>query len=56
MATSVLSCRWPGVQQIDRRDGENIVAIDEIPVFVAEQNAIGIAVVGDADLGAAFLW
>ena len=42
-----------GAQKIDRGDGENLVAIDNLAVFVAKQNAIGVAIVSDADMRAA---
>ena len=41
-------------QQIDRGDGENFIAIHDLALLVAEQNAIGVAVVRDPDQGAAF--
>src|SRR5438105_2963466 len=43
-------------QQIDRRDRKNLVTINEFPVFVAEQDAIGIAIMRNADLRAALLY
>ncbi len=41
-------------QQIDRGDGENFVAIHDLALLVAKQDAIGVAVVRDPDHGAAF--
>ena len=42
------------LQEIYGSDGQNFVAVHELPFFVAQQNPIGIAVMGDANLRAAF--
>ena len=44
-----------GAQKIDSGNGEDFVTIDNLAVVVAEQDAIGIAVVSDADIGVAQL-
>ena len=38
------------LEVIHRRDGHDLVAIDQLAVFVAEQDAVGIAIVGDTDV------
>src|SRR6202011_4068374 len=38
-------------QKIERGDGENFVAINDLAIFIAKQNAVGIAIVSDTDIG-----
>ena len=38
------------LEVIHRRDGHDLIAIDQLAVFVAEQDAVGIAIVGDTDV------
>ena len=33
------------LQKIERRNGENLIAIDNLAVFVAKKNTIGVAIV-----------
>jgi hypothetical protein len=42
-----------GFQKIQRRDREDLIAIDNLAVLVAKKNAISIAVVTNADVRAA---
>ena len=44
-----------GFQEVDRGNGQDLVAIHQLAVFVAKQNAVGIAVMGDAELRPRFL-
>jgi len=44
-----------GAQKIDGGDRKNFVSIDNLAVFVAEQDAIGVAIVRDADIRAVLL-
>ncbi len=39
-------------QELPRGDGHDLVAVHEFAFLVAEQDAVGVAVVGDADLRA----
>src|ERR1700730_1851478 len=41
-------------QEIDRGDGENLIAIDNLALLVAKQDAIGVAIMGDTDVRAGF--
>ncbi|MFM1941937.1 MAG: hypothetical protein RI897_919 [Verrucomicrobiota bacterium] len=41
-------------QHFQSTDGHDVVAIDELSGFIAEEDAIGVAVVGDAEVGAMF--
>src|SRR6266576_5332978 len=45
-----------GMQKIDGGDSENLVSIDNLAVFVAKQDAIGVAIMRDADICAALLY
>ena len=40
-------------QKVERGDRENLVAIDDLAIFIAKKDAIGIAVVSDSDISAA---
>src|SRR5262249_28358202 len=44
-----------GLQKIESRNRENLIAIHNLAVFVAKKNAIGIAIVTNADIRAADL-
>ncbi len=44
----------PCLEHVQRGDGHDVVAVDQRAGFVAEQDAVGVAVVGDADVGAVF--
>ena len=37
-------------QQIEARDGKNFIAVDQFTIFIAEQNTIGVSVMGDPDI------
>ena len=39
-------------QKIERGDSKNFIAINDFAVFVAEQHAVGVAIMSDADIGA----
>src|SRR3984893_796583 len=41
-------------QKIDSGNGENFIAIDNFAIFIAKKNAIGVAVVSNADVRATF--
>ena len=49
-----ISVQASAFQVIDGSDGHDLVAIDELAVLVAEQHAVGVTVMRDADLGLAF--
>ena len=40
------------LHHVQRRDRHDIVAVDQIAVFVAQQHAIGVAIMGQSDIGA----
>jgi hypothetical protein len=42
------------LEEVDSEDGEDFVAIEEVAIFIAEEDAVGIAVVGEADVGLVF--
>ena len=37
-------------EHVERGDGHDVVAVNQLPVFIAQQNAVGVAVVRDADV------
>ena len=45
----------PLLEEIERGDGHDVVAVHQFAVFVAEEHAIGVAVVGDPELGPGLL-
>src|SRR5437867_6807221 len=42
----------PSLQKVQRRNGENLIAIHNLAILVAKKNTIGIAVVSNADIRA----
>ena len=54
MTVATTGCFAPAdrFQKIQRRDREDFIAVDDVAVFVAKQNAIGVAVVANADIRA----
>ena len=37
-------------EHVERGDGHDVVAVNQFSIFVAEQNAVGVAIVRDADV------
>src|SRR5207247_8921294 len=44
----------PAAQKIDSCDGENLITIDNLSIFVAKQDAISVAIMRDADICVGF--
>ena len=54
VATSVFSASSFLREHVERGDGHDVVAVNQLALFVAEQNAVGVAVVRDAEVRPVF--
>ena len=45
----------PALDKVERGDRHDLVAVDDLAVFIAKQHAVGITIVADADVRAGFL-
>ena len=50
--TSVFFASVPCASMSKAGNGHDVVPVDQRALFIAEQNAVGVAVVGDAQVGA----
>ena len=49
-----VSLQATSLEVVDGGDGHDLVAIDEVSIFITEQDAVGVTIVRDANLGSAF--
>ena len=51
VATTVLPRKVPCGQVFQGDDGQDVIAVDQLAALVAEEDAVGVAVVGEAEVG-----